>query len=56
MAGQTATHTLVLAQLIIDDKKKGLHWFIVPLRSRKDGRLFPGVTAGTYHIYITYIM
>eukprot|EP01117_Protostelium_nocturnum_P015018 TRINITY_DN5781_c0_g1_i1.p1 TRINITY_DN5781_c0_g1~~TRINITY_DN5781_c0_g1_i1.p1 ORF type:complete len:689 (-),score=239.46 TRINITY_DN5781_c0_g1_i1:30-2057(-) len=46
MAGQTATHTLVLAQLIIKGKSVGLHWFIVPLRNGETGRLLPGVTCG----------
>ncbi|PRP84162.1 hypothetical protein PROFUN_04153 [Planoprotostelium fungivorum] len=46
MSGQAATHTVVLAQLMIDGKNHGLHWFIVPLRSRDTGRLHPGVTAG----------
>jgi hypothetical protein len=32
MAGQTATHTVALCNLIIDGSNKGLHWFIVPLR------------------------
>lgn len=46
MAGQTATHTIALCQLIIDGKRHGLHWFIVPLRNREDGRLCPGVSVG----------
>eukprot|EP01120_Amphizonella_sp_Union-15-10_P008001 TRINITY_DN2789_c0_g1_i3.p1 TRINITY_DN2789_c0_g1~~TRINITY_DN2789_c0_g1_i3.p1 ORF type:complete len:591 (-),score=93.84 TRINITY_DN2789_c0_g1_i3:29-1801(-) len=45
-AGQTATHTTALCQLIIGDKLLGLHWFIVPLRNR-DGSFKPGVTCGS---------
>jgi acyl-CoA oxidase len=45
-AGHIATHAIVLANLIIDGKVKGLHWFIVQLRDKKTGTLMPGVTAG----------
>jgi alkylation response protein AidB-like acyl-CoA dehydrogenase len=45
-AGQTATHTVALCKLIIDNKDCGIHWFIVQLRDRDTGRLLPGVTAG----------
>jgi acyl-CoA oxidase len=45
-AGQTATHTVALCKLIMDDKDCGLHWFIVQLRDVNTGRLLPGVTAG----------
>ena len=45
MAGKTATHTVALAQLIIDDTRHGLHWFIVPLR-HVDGRCVEGVECG----------
>eukprot|EP01130_Rhizamoeba_saxonica_P015727 TRINITY_DN7105_c0_g1_i1.p1 TRINITY_DN7105_c0_g1~~TRINITY_DN7105_c0_g1_i1.p1 ORF type:complete len:685 (+),score=141.56 TRINITY_DN7105_c0_g1_i1:39-2093(+) len=46
MAGQTATHTVALAQLYIDGENKGLQWFIVPMRDRNTGELKPGVSAG----------
>eukprot|EP01091_Cochliopodium_minus_P001281 TRINITY_DN11142_c0_g1_i1.p1 TRINITY_DN11142_c0_g1~~TRINITY_DN11142_c0_g1_i1.p1 ORF type:complete len:672 (-),score=169.49 TRINITY_DN11142_c0_g1_i1:94-2109(-) len=46
MSGQTATHTLVLAQLIIEGENKGLFWFITPLRDRHTGKLLPRVSAG----------
>ncbi|CAG8519941.1 5443_t:CDS:10 [Paraglomus brasilianum] len=46
MAGETATHTIVLAQTVVDGKKCGIDWFVVPLRSRKTGRLVAGVAAG----------
>lgn len=46
MAGQLATHTVAICQLKIDQRELGLHWFIVPLRCPKTGRLLPGVTVG----------
>ncbi|TPX64979.1 acyl-CoA oxidase [Spizellomyces sp. 'palustris'] len=46
MSGQAATHTVFLAQTIIKGKHCGLNWFMVPLRDRHTGRLFPGVTCG----------
>jgi alkylation response protein AidB-like acyl-CoA dehydrogenase len=46
MAGETATHTVAIARLIIDGKDHGLNWFIVQLRSLEDGALMPGVTCG----------
>ncbi|KAI9594845.1 hypothetical protein BDF19DRAFT_423262 [Syncephalis fuscata] len=46
MAGETATHTVAIAQLIIDGKSYGVQWFIVQLRDRSTGRLMPGVIAG----------
>ena len=46
MSGQTATHTVCLAQLIIKNENKGLFWFVVPLRDRKTGKLLPRVSAG----------
>lgn len=46
MAGQTATHAVVLSQLIIKNVNHGLHWFIVPLRNPFNGELYPGITAG----------
>lgn len=44
--GYTATHAVVVAKLIIQDKDYGIHHFIVPLRSLKDHTLLPGVKAG----------
>lgn len=46
MAGQTATHTVVIAQTIIDGKKVGLNWFVVQLRSKYSGELEPNVQIG----------
>jgi acyl-CoA oxidase len=46
MAGETATHCLVLAQLIINHQKKGLFWFIVNLRDPATGKPLPGVSVG----------
>ncbi|ELR12034.1 acyl-CoA dehydrogenase, middle domain containing protein [Acanthamoeba castellanii str. Neff] len=46
MAGETATHTVAIARLIVDNKDLGLNWFVVQLRSLVDGTLMPGVTCG----------
>ena len=43
--GIYSTHALIFAQLIIDNKNKGVHSFIVPIRD-KDLKLLPGVDAG----------
>ncbi|KAF8936565.1 acyl-coenzyme A oxidase [Dissophora ornata] len=44
--GAVATHALIQARLIIDGKDYGAHGFIVPIRSLKDHRPFPGVKVG----------
>jgi acyl-CoA oxidase len=46
MSGQSATHTVALANLVVDGENKGLNWFVVPLRDRETGELLPGVTCG----------
>ena len=48
MVGQTSTHTVLLAQTIINQHEPsiGLNWFMVPLRDVSTGRLLPGVTCG----------
>ncbi|KAI9475460.1 MAG: acyl-CoA dehydrogenase/oxidase [Benjaminiella poitrasii] len=46
MAGQTATHTVVIAQTYIGDKNVGLNWFIVQLRDSVTGNVLPQVRAG----------
>jgi len=46
MAGHTATHTLALCNLVLDGKKKGLHWFLVPLRDPETGQALPGIRVG----------
>ncbi|CAO0800670.1 unnamed protein product [Mucor circinelloides] len=46
MAGQTATHTVVIAQTFIHGKNVGLNWFIVQLRDTVTGKVVPGVQAG----------
>ncbi|KAI8641874.1 hypothetical protein BD408DRAFT_345331 [Parasitella parasitica] len=46
MAGQTATHTVVIAQTIVNGKNVGLNWFVVQLRSKYTGELEPNVMAG----------
>ncbi|KAJ3083691.1 acyl-Coenzyme A oxidase [Rhizoclosmatium hyalinum] len=45
-AGQSATHTVLVSQTIVNTENHGLSWFIVPLRSLETGRLLPGVTCG----------
>lgn len=40
--GVYANHAAIFAQLIIKNKKYGLHTFLVPIRD-KDHNLFPGV-------------
>ncbi|KAG0290606.1 hypothetical protein BGZ96_005947 [Linnemannia gamsii] len=44
--GVICTHALIQARLIIDGKDYGAHGFIVPIRSLKDHRPFPGVKVG----------
>ncbi|KAI7892206.1 acyl-CoA dehydrogenase/oxidase [Mucor mucedo] len=46
MSGQTATHTVVIAQTLVDKKNVGLNWFVVPLRSKYTGELEPGIQIG----------
>lgn len=46
MAGQTATHTVMVAQTIVLGESQGLNWFILPLRDTATGRLLPGITCG----------
>lgn len=45
--GRTANHAMVIAKLIDGDGvDRGIHNFLVPLRSMKDHKLLPGVTTG----------
>jgi acyl-CoA oxidase len=45
--GRTANHAMVIARLIDSDGvDRGVHNFLVPLRSMKDHALLPGVTTG----------
>lgn len=45
--GRTANHAMVIARLIDGDGvDRGIHNFLVPLRSMKDHTLLPGVTTG----------
>ncbi|KAI7885421.1 acyl-CoA oxidase [Lichtheimia hyalospora FSU 10163] len=46
MAGQTATHTMVIAQTYVGGKNVGHNWFIVQLRDTATGELMPNVQAG----------
>lgn len=45
--GKTANHAMVIAQLIDGKgKRRGIHNFLVPLRSMEDHKLLPGVETG----------
>ncbi|KAI6053721.1 peroxisomal acyl-coenzyme A oxidase 2 [Marmota monax] len=44
--GRSATHALVLAQLICSGARQGMHAFIVPIRSLQDHTPLPGITVG----------
>ncbi|XP_014439909.1 peroxisomal acyl-coenzyme A oxidase 2 isoform X2 [Tupaia chinensis] len=44
--GRSATHALVQAQLICSGARRGMHAFIVPIRSLQDHTPLPGVTVG----------
>lgn len=45
--GRTANHAMVIANLIDGDGvNRGIHNFLVPLRSMKDHKLLPGVVTG----------
>ncbi|KAJ2450251.1 hypothetical protein EV183_004410 [Coemansia sp. RSA 2336] len=44
--GVTATHAMVMAQLIVDGKRLGPNPVVVPIRSTRDHRPLPGVTVG----------
>ncbi|KAI8075645.1 acyl-CoA dehydrogenase/oxidase [Thamnidium elegans] len=46
MAGQTATHTVLIAQTIINGKNVGLNWFVVQLRDTVTGNVMPNIQAG----------
>lgn len=44
--GNSATHALVYAQLITENKNYGLHTFVVPIRDPETMLPYPGVTVG----------
>ncbi|XP_037655126.1 peroxisomal acyl-coenzyme A oxidase 2 [Choloepus didactylus] len=44
--GRSATHALVLAQLICSGAQRGMHAFIVPIRSLQDHTPLPGIAVG----------
>ncbi|XP_008258697.1 peroxisomal acyl-coenzyme A oxidase 2 isoform X1 [Oryctolagus cuniculus] len=44
--GRSATHALILAQLICSGARRGMHAFIVPVRSLQDHTPLPGITIG----------
>jgi acyl-CoA oxidase len=45
-AGQTATHAVVFARLLIDGEDKGIHSFVVQIRSLEDASPMPGISVG----------
>ncbi|KFO25224.1 peroxisomal acyl-coenzyme A oxidase 2 isoform X2 [Fukomys damarensis] len=45
--GRSATHALVMAQLVCSGTRQGIHAFLVPIRCLKEHSLLPGVTAGS---------
>ncbi|KAI8086146.1 acyl-CoA dehydrogenase/oxidase [Halteromyces radiatus] len=45
-AAQTATHTVVISQTVINGKNVGLNWFVVQLREKASGKVMPGVVLG----------
>jgi len=46
LIGQTSTHCVTFAQLLLDGKIYGVHAFIVPIRSLEDHSPLPGITVG----------
>ncbi len=44
--GIVANHVVCMAQLIIKDKKHGIHGFIVPIRDLETNKTLPGIEAG----------
>lgn len=44
--GRSATHALVQAQLICSGVRRGMHAFMVPIRSLQDHSPLPGITVG----------
>uniref|UniRef100_A0A7S1KN30 Acyl-coenzyme A oxidase n=1 Tax=Percolomonas cosmopolitus TaxID=63605 RepID=A0A7S1KN30_9EUKA len=46
--GKHATHAIVAAQLIIQSKSYGLHWFVVPIRNEVTHDMLPGVYVGDW--------
>ncbi|KAI8393994.1 uncharacterized protein BYT42DRAFT_552987 [Radiomyces spectabilis] len=46
MAGQTATHAVVICQTVIRGQSMGHNWFVVQLRDKINGQLLPKVKAG----------
>eukprot|EP01130_Rhizamoeba_saxonica_P016042 TRINITY_DN7336_c0_g1_i1.p1 TRINITY_DN7336_c0_g1~~TRINITY_DN7336_c0_g1_i1.p1 ORF type:complete len:719 (+),score=148.75 TRINITY_DN7336_c0_g1_i1:30-2159(+) len=45
-AGQTATHSVVFARLMIDGNDHGIHSFVVQLRDTATGLPLPGISVG----------
>lgn len=44
--GLFATHAVVMAKLILDNKPHGVQAFLIPIRDRATHRLFPGLEVG----------
>lgn len=44
--GKHATHVVLAAQLVVDGKNYGLHWFVLQVREQKTHRTLPGISIG----------
>jgi acyl-CoA oxidase len=44
--GFSTTHSVVMAQLVVNQKQLGPHLFIVQIRSLEDGKPMPGIQMG----------
>ncbi|XP_052676453.1 peroxisomal acyl-coenzyme A oxidase 1-like isoform X2 [Crassostrea angulata] len=52
--GKSVNYAIILATLIIDGKKHGMHPFLTPLRSTKDHKPLPGVKVGDIGPKLTF--
>ena len=51
--GKSSNMAIVLAQLVLDDVKCGLHPFLVPLRSQEDHMPLPGMDSLLKILFMT---
>ena len=54
--GFSCTHAIVMAQLLLGSQNKGLHFFVVQLRSLEDGKPLPGITLGDVGLKMAYVI